>query len=210
MTGNDVLDRVSLPGIIKSLNEGCRIHGFRSGGGLRVVRIEINKELRGYGEHPSADEALIHASDDFLAGHRPYEEVYGKIHPHYLTGSLDITSPLDGWLLNGHTFDAWKVGVDIAVDLRGYKNQKVPEDVHRLIESGTLESARWRSRDYLFESVIDIFPDGGSSVKTVVVSGPSEGGADPWTYKISKAGKGSDFHAALDNAFDSDEEEVLE
>ena len=41
-----------LIGINKALKEGGRLHAFLSGSGLRVVRIEKNGKLKGYGEHP--------------------------------------------------------------------------------------------------------------------------------------------------------------
>src|SRR3989344_9530066 len=118
--GQNVQERIGLVGLGQALAEGSKIHGFLSGGGLRVVIVKSKQKLRGYGEHPSVDEALIHANEDFLAGGRPYKEVYGKVHTHYLTGSRDTTSPLDAWLRQGNTFDAYRVGENqIVVDLKG-------------------------------------------------------------------------------------------
>ena len=45
-------------GIEKALKENCKIHGFSSGGGLRVIRIEKGDLLRGYGEHPHLEELM--------------------------------------------------------------------------------------------------------------------------------------------------------
>jgi hypothetical protein len=41
---------MKLAGIEKALAEGCKVHAFCSGGGLRVVRIEKNGKLKGYGD----------------------------------------------------------------------------------------------------------------------------------------------------------------
>lgn len=38
-------------------------------------------------------------------GHREYSDVYGKIYPHYLTGTTDVSSNIDRWLLQGRSFD---------------------------------------------------------------------------------------------------------
>lgn len=119
--------RIEHPGIDQALERGNRLHGFLSGGGLRVIRLELDGELKGYGEHPNVDEALIHASEDFSAGGRDYYEVYGKLYPHYLTGSSEITSPLDGWLLRGRTIDAYRVyRGKVRVELTGM-NKKIAE-----------------------------------------------------------------------------------
>ena len=45
--------------------------------------------LRGYGEHPILLRALYYASEDYLAGGRPYDEVYGKLKPHHLHGKKE-------------------------------------------------------------------------------------------------------------------------
>lgn len=105
---------MNLPGLEQALRDGCKVHAFRSGGGLRVIRITTKDgQLKGYGEHPQVEDALSHANEDFLAGGRPYQEVYGGSKPNYLTGSSEPTSPLDDWLLHGHTFDAWYDGVRV-------------------------------------------------------------------------------------------------
>jgi hypothetical protein len=97
-------DLDKLPGIKKALDDGNQIHIFRSGGGLRVVRIEKEKyggELLGYGEHYDVLVAFQHASDDYLAGQRNYHEVYGKLYPHYLTGRQEASCELDRAILCG-------------------------------------------------------------------------------------------------------------
>lgn len=113
-------------GISQALFEGCRLHAFRSGGGLMVVRVsEADGKLRGYGEHPHIDEALDYADEDYLAGGRKYTDVYGKIHPHYLTGNSNAISPLDAWVKRGRTFDAFCDNDGFVVELHGYDERLV-------------------------------------------------------------------------------------
>ena len=42
-----------------------KMHAFLSGGGLRVVRIEVRGDLVAYGEHPVVSDALRICADDF-------------------------------------------------------------------------------------------------------------------------------------------------
>lgn len=117
----------SYPNIDKALRDGCRVRGFRSGGGLRVIRVEdAAGQLKGYGEHPNVLEALTHADEDYAAGKRPYEEVYGKLYLHYLTGTTEVDSMLDGVLLRGGKFVAVSTQnrEGIVVGLRDYKRLK--------------------------------------------------------------------------------------
>ncbi len=105
-------------GIDKALSDGLALRAFTSGGGLRVVRIEVpDKERRGqlraYGEHPHIREALMLASADYLAGGGTYET-------HYLTGSQNIADTLDGWLLGGHRFSARKESGNTRVEANSY------------------------------------------------------------------------------------------
>lgn len=81
------------------------IHAFRSGGGLRVLRLECGDDLLGYGESIQFDEALKNLENDTAAGGRKYNEVYGKLTPHYLTGTSEVSSNIDRWLLMGRSFD---------------------------------------------------------------------------------------------------------
>lgn len=111
---------MELTGIEQALRYGCRLHAFRSGAGLRVVRIEKDGDLVGYGEHPHASDALSHANEDILAGGRPYDEVYGCLKPHYLTGSSSANDELDLWLLQGHTFDVRCEGNEFVFELKGF------------------------------------------------------------------------------------------
>jgi len=193
---------MELTGIEKALREGCRLHGFRSGGGLRVVRIEQNEELRGYGEHPNVEDALSHANEDFLAGGRPYNKVYGKSKPHYLTGSSQATSPLDHWLLRGNTIDAYVRKRDVVVELKGYAQTETPHTVTaQLKKSG--QPIVWTYRGYTFETYQGFH---GETTRILKVPEDKRGkGSDAFLYRIIKTGRAKEFFKALEHAFEAEE-----
>jgi hypothetical protein len=126
-----------------------RLHAFLSGGGLRVVRLERVRPgqsrgiLDGYGEHPHIEEAMAHAAEDFAAGGRPYGEVYGKIHDHYLTGSSEPCSQLDARLRSGKDFDAWFDGGWMRAEIGGYEHEPLTPEVEARARSG--EEFEWTS-----------------------------------------------------------------
>ncbi len=196
-------------GIERALQEDCTIHAFLSGGGLRVVRIEQEGVLKGYGEHPSVDHALYHANDDFVAGGRSYNAVYGGKQLHYLTGSTSASSELDGWLRQGRTFDAFVRDSEIVLELRGYDKTETPRDVIKQVDE-TRVPVTWENRGYTYETSISFFQNGEQCYSTSVIGKP-EGrrGVDAWMYEIVKIGKGKDFSEALKRAFVSKEIEVF-
>ncbi len=200
---------MKLTGIEKSLKNGCQIHAFRSGGGLRVVSIKKGNKLKGYGEHPNVEDALSHANEDFLAGGRPYEKVYGVLKPHYLTGSSSPTSPLDHWLLRGRTFDAWQNGADVVFQLKGLTQVETPKEIlDRVLETGQAEE--WENRGYTYRITKSYFPNGDPCTSSQVVKSPQgkKSGADGWMYYITKTGHGADFSEAMNNAFRAEEVEI--
>jgi len=112
-----------LSGIDKALGEGFILRAFRSGGGLRVVRIEGESEdrdgeLKGYGEHPNLMPAIRRASQDFLAGGEPYDTVY-------LTGTTQADDSLDAWVLNGHKLLAEGAEGGVRVEARNYNYKPI-------------------------------------------------------------------------------------
>lgn len=112
---------MELMNINEAIRTGCVARAFLSGGGLRVIRIEdANQELKGYGEHPHIDEALRHADEDYAAGGRPYDEVYGGSKTHYLTGSTTPNSELDAWIRQGSKFRATSKDDVVTFELLGY------------------------------------------------------------------------------------------
>lgn len=110
---------MELAGISTALERGCRLYAYRSDEGLRIIRLERTGHLKGYGEHPHIEDALTHANEDYLAGGRRYEDVYGKIHPQYLAGSHEISSDLDAWIKDGYSLVVVKQNDEIVVELQG-------------------------------------------------------------------------------------------
>ncbi len=168
-----------------AIQRGARLHAFMSGGGLRVIRLEHKGRLVAYGEAPDVSEALTIAAEDYAAGGRPYGDVYGKTRPHYLTGQSEPSGPVDAWLRQGRTFDAWHDGKAIVVEMRGLQDTKVPEGTHDRVLAG--ETVAWVSRGYTYESTPSRFPNSEPCVSTrVVYSPPGRSGSDPWMYRTAQ------------------------
>lgn len=182
--------------ITEALWAGGKLHMFRSGGGLRVARIERVGALVGYGEHPRAGGALNHVAVDFRAGGRPYSKVYGKQKSNYLTGSSSANDPLDAEILKGNSLDAFAADGAIVVELLGWGETRTPPGIAARATAG--ETVRWEERGYVFESGPFTFPGNGEKASsTRVVSGPERGGADPWLFRTLRRGSAATFDEAL-------------
>lgn len=157
-----------IPTLEEILRGGAKLHAFRSGGGLRVVTLEKGKS-KGYGEHPSLDEAIRHAVEDYQAGGRPYKEVYGKIYDNYWTGShapfegnLTLMDLLDRHICKGHPMD---VGYNsdarrIHVDLNNpYHRFDTPGEVMARALKG--ETVNWKLYGKAYVSKPFRFPGNG-------------------------------------------------
>ena len=147
------------------LRDGAYLHAFRSGGGLRVVRVSTSANLLAYGEYPDIGEALAHAEEDARAGGREYSEVYGKIHDHYLTGSSSPASSLDWWVLRGRAFDVLFEAGKFVFQSTFTSRRKTPQgvvaalrldEIKRFRDGGLHEYAdpkvRWKEDGYEFEA----------------------------------------------------------
>ena len=125
-----MVTRKQLSGIDKALNEGLELRAFRSGGGLRVIRIEDkNENLKGYGEHPHLMQAMLYAAKDYIQGGKPYKEVYNNVvRLHYLTGSRSADDALDAFVLNGHKIYAKKgeKGIELSLVNGSEYNKEKP------------------------------------------------------------------------------------
>jgi len=201
---------IALEFIHEALKNGCKLHAFLSGGGLRVVRIEKNGILKGYGEHPHINEALAHTDEDYATGGRKYKDVYGEngIYPHYLTGSSKSNSKLDAWILKGRTFDAWQEGEDVVLQLQGYEQLECPEIEKKVLKD--LKTRRFKHRGFTYEVSSTSFCNGSPGISMRVINGKeSKGNADPWMWKITKTGRGKSFWAALKKAYDAKPVEIV-
>ena len=191
----DQTKSASFPALDRALSEGAILHGFRSGGGLRVLRIERGDVLLGYGEHADVGGSLSLIEEDTAAGHRPYDQVYGVLHPHYLTGSSEAASVLDAVLLAGGKVDAWaEPSGSIMVRAIRTMSTTFPEEIVREA-SETGRSVRHTSRGYVFELV----PTQDRDIHEIrVVSVPHGGDATQAFFcKVSFEGRGDDLAGAL-------------
>lgn len=198
-------EQPDFPGIHKALKEGNKMHAFMSGGGLRVVSFSGV----GYGEHPNIEEALKHLEEDYLAGGRPYEKVYGKLYPHYLTGSTLPTSNLDSWIREGRTFDCWQAGDDVIFQLKGLVNTNIPSERREAVMRTGIPVI-WETRGYTYRITRERLPSGDLCTSAKVINSPEgrRDGADPWMYRITKTGRGQNFWDAVKKAFEAEEIEV--
>jgi len=199
----------NLMGIDKALNEKHELHGFRSGGGLRVIRITKAGKLTGYGENLDIMNALLHAEEDYFAGGRQYPDVYGedKIHPHYLTGSSTSTDKLDEWILAGHTIDAKCNNGVIEVILKGTKTFQTPDDIIEEVKDKQ-EPIIWQARGSTFKTSRGAWFDKASGITTVVLKEAKGHNKNAWHYNVTKTGKAKDFMSAVLRAIISKEVEL--
>lgn len=199
---------MTLQFIENALRGTGRLHAFRSGGGLRVVRIEKKGKLIGYGEHPHIELALSHANKDLKKQPQPYSKVYGRKRLHYLTGSSDPSSELDRVILQGFTFDVWHNGAEFIVEIKGLRQAKTPDEVtQRVMKTG--KSEQWNERGFVFETCRSRFPSGEPCASTKVLEYPSEElKSSAWFYDFIKVGKASFFWAAVNAAIAAKEELV--
>ncbi len=186
-----------------ALRKGHVIHAFLSGGRLRVICVEKERHgaLLGYGEHPSVVEALKHAAEDFVAGGRPYAEVYGEDgkYPHHVDGSsFSSDSELDGWLRHGNTFDAMADGQVFIVELKGLHLVSTPDEALERARANKGHPAVWRDRGYTYESVAD--SSGGVSTRLLKIAEGRSGDHGAWHYDIAKVGRASSLSQAFAKA----------
>lgn len=120
----NVFKEVDLTGIEKAvIQDDCVARTFRSGGGLRVMRIEKKDQestLVGYGEHITFIPMLDKASKDYNMGGSRYES-------EYYTGSSNADSMLDVWTLQGGRVFVEKEQDGLKVSLRYFTGRVVFE-----------------------------------------------------------------------------------
>ena len=192
-----------------ALKKGATLHGFRSGGGLRVFRIDLDGDNIGYGEHPAALDALAHVNLWLEQDPAPtYQEFYGGKFPHYLTGSTHSSDDLDAWLKKGSTVDARCEGDKVVVELHGYVDVSIPDEIQERVHNGE-QLVKWEHRGYRFHITPIKFANGerGCSMETVFVPEGKKQHNSTF-YRMVKIGKGADFFAAVDAAFEAEEQET--
>lgn len=202
----------ALPRIHQLLRAGARIHGFSSGGGLRVVYTgELVEAPDFYGEAPTLEEALKYLEEDILLGHLPYEEFYGKLHPHYLTGTSMCTSNIDAHVRMGHTFDATWEKDHFQVIIYGYTHTETPKDIEKACREFPGIPFLWHERGYEFISVYGkfIFANGEPALTTNCLNQEKyPGRGDAFFYRSKLTGTGSNIWQAFQSAINATPEEI--
>lgn len=198
---------------------GSSVHGFRSGGGLRVFRFEGENKLLGYGEHPHALEALSLMVQDLSFMGRAYKKVYGAMHPHYLTGSSEPQlnrkhGALDLWILQGNTFDASVKDGHVEVVLSGYSEYHGTQAILDQAKTQPEVPVRHENRGYVFETTYhydeeagpDRYPTGCVTRVVSCPKGKKEHRA--WMWHSTQTGRADTVFTALEAAFAAPEIEV--
>jgi len=183
------------------LRRGTGVHAFRSGGGLRVVRIEgpDRGDLVGYGEHIHVEGAIRIAAQDAVAGNRPYDEVYGKTEPHYLTGAERPSSMLDDWILRGHTFDLHydSEADEYVAEFEGTEHVDAPKEAREKAKRG--ETAQWSTRGRTYQTTACVFPNGDKGTTSTVINRlPHQEHRDDWIYTAVRTGRALRLRDALE------------
>ncbi len=199
--------------ITNALNSGYKMHCFRSGGGLKVVRIEDTcGKLMAYGEHPDISSAFAHTDEDFKLGQQKYSDVYGgenAKYPHYLTGTYNSKTELDTWIVGGHTMDAWFENGKIIVSLIGNIHRPIPEEVKETVLRDEV-LVTWSDRGYTYESTVCTFADENKGISTKCIKFPENDPTGVCTsrFDIEKRGEASTFEEAIENAHKAMEIEI--
>ena len=148
---------------------------------------------------------------DFEAGGRPYKDVYGKLHTHYLTGSTTCTSDLDLWVRRGNTFDAFTDGDEVVFVLRGFEHNETPEGYQKRALAG--EVLTWEHRGYVYRISPSRFPGNREPCTSISILSKPEGersGGGPWMWRITKTGRAKTLVEAIRLAFEAEPVEVEE
>jgi hypothetical protein len=198
--------------IEQPLIDGHMIHAFSSGSGLRVIRIETNDgELVGYGEAPQVEDAVAHAALDYQLGHEDYSRQYGDEdarYIHYLTGTHELSSPLDAHLRWGYTFDAKNKDGKVEVTLSGTEHTPdVPEGVHDTVRM-TGKPATWEERGVIYEITLGgRFSNGKPCTSMRPIHTPE--GVNAWMFRYTRLGIADTFESAVADAFEAPQVEIM-
>lgn len=188
-----------------ALKVGYTIHGFRSGGGLRVLsmkKAECKKEF--YGESCDLQNALRILNDDVKDGGRKYEDVYdGKTELHYLTGSYSSEDDaVDAWVCCGRKFDVHFDGLFI-IDMTESEDIPTPKSIIERVQKNR-ETAYWKllKNKRIFKSSPVIFANGEVGCSTGPIGGWSGKESIDERIKFERIATGETLEIALKNAVD--------
>ena len=183
---------------------GSFVHTFRSGGGLRVSRIDIPKGMpltpNGkdvfYGEHPYYEDSLELLEKDIKAGGQNYKDVYGPIETHYLTGAYPkAENTPDAFICAGGDIDiSLKEGL-FKVNMKISKERKTPEEISKWVLDGS-QPILWENEDKI--TYLTYMRDDGFCVTKTMTKEKNIS----WFKKVNFIGIDKNLEKAFDKAID--------
>jgi len=121
-----------------------QVHSFRSGGGLRVLRLEKDDKLVNYGESFNFENGLKKLFEDLKLGDRFGGEYEGK----YLTGVNTPSSPIDQWVLMGNTIDIkTENGGGFVVGAGDHDSDRNKSQLFEVSAKNLITAFEWFNRD---------------------------------------------------------------
>lgn len=200
--------------LTKTLLQGkSSVHAFRSGGGLRVLRLEAGPKrgpLLAYSEAPQFDEALVHLSEDIendgLAA-KNYQAVYGinGKKQGYYTGTSSASSKADEMILCGGTLDLYGSDGVITAVFQTYERALKEEDWKPVFHGETVRIEK-RGFTYILRPTRMPGGQGGGTCETI--RGPGSEGKDDHMYEVTYTGKGATVAEAIEAALVAEPVEV--
>ena len=208
---------INWPLIDNAVREYGRLHAFRSGGGLRVLRIDAQKtdggkDNIGYGEAPVTEQAFMYLGKGLerSAGASregsAYKAFYGTLVPHYLTGTSGCSGTLDTHVCRGSAFDVvWDTETGEFVAEAPYRSREgaVPREViDRVINGESVCEDYTDDRGVQFRINPSRFANGTPGATVTIIDKP-EGVShfDAYEPLVEQTGRGSTVLGAIQQIF---------
>lgn len=202
------MKKIKHTSIQHALQDGLKLHGFSSGGRLRVLSLDNNKDKQlYYGEGVDFHSALRILGDDVVAGGRKYKDVYGdgKIETAYWTGRYPTPGDVvDTWIYQGHGFDVIWENNQVVVKLVKKHIVRTPTAITLMVRKYG-KNIKWKFVDYDTIYLSYIGDLGGCTTK---VESDGSDGSDAWFKDIAIEGSGEDLWIAMTNAFSQTERQL--
>ena len=202
--------KLKFKSIEEAILAGGKFHSFRSGGGLRVLSVEIGKKEVGYGEGPDFNYALNLLIEDLQAGGRKYKDVYGKLHDHYLTGSYSSENDIiDWWVCSGRDVDASSKDGKIIVKMKGSIDRNFPKEISERCTKN-LKPIYFRMNEYYYKANPCRFANNSIGTEFDVLKYPEtyEYRYEAYDRKINIECIGDNFKELLEQCTEKYKEEV--
>lgn len=130
--------------IEKALKEGCNLDIYSSASGVAIVALMRQGQRVAYGQFAGMYAAIKQASEDYEAGGRDPNDVYGpgKLYPNFITGAHADQDELERWIIGkGYDFEAIWDGRDIVITMTGHFDEiPNPHNLFRIRKIGRGET----------------------------------------------------------------------